>query len=77
MKTKRIYNIFNRENLELLIRKTVKKKRKVKDILCYKEEEMDLYLEKINKNWKTRRKKPANKIVKILISSLSMKEFKM
>jgi hypothetical protein len=36
---------------------------------------MELYLERINKNWKTRRKKPPNKIVNILMSSLNVKEF--
>jgi hypothetical protein len=75
MKAGRIYDIFNRDNLGLLIRKAVRKKRLSKDIYYYKEEAMEIYLEKISKSWKTRRKKPSVKLVKISISSLNVKEF--
>jgi sugar diacid utilization regulator len=61
--------------LELLVRKAGKKKKKNRDVLCYKEKELDLYLERVNKNWRTRRKKPPDKIVEVMISSLSVKEF--
>jgi hypothetical protein len=74
LKAGKIYNIFNRENLEHLIRKAVKKKKKEKKILYCKEEELVLCLEKVNKNWKTRRKNP-DKIVKVIVSSLYIKEF--
>jgi hypothetical protein len=36
---------------------------------------MEIYSEKISKNWKTRMKKPPDKLVKILMSSCSIKEF--
>jgi hypothetical protein len=49
MKTGRVYNIFNGNNLNLLVRKAVKKKGKDKEVICYKEE-MDLYIEKVSKN---------------------------
>jgi hypothetical protein len=75
LKPGRIYNIFNRENLDLLLRKTVRKKKREKDILSCKEEVMHNYLEKISKNWKTRRKKPPDKIIEVKFSSLNMKEY--
>jgi hypothetical protein len=75
MKTGRIYKIFNRDNLELLIKKVVRKKRMNKEAYYYKEEEMEMYSEKVSKNWKTRWKKPSDKMIKILMSSCNIKEF--
>jgi hypothetical protein len=57
MKTGRIYGIFNRKNLELSVKKVVRKKRLSKTVYYYKEEEREIYLEKVSKNWRTRRKK--------------------
>jgi hypothetical protein len=50
MKTGRINNIFNRDNLELLIGKIVRERKVSREIYYYKEEEMEIYLEKISKN---------------------------
>jgi hypothetical protein len=52
MKERRLYDVLNRSNLELLIRKAVRKKN---DVIYYGEEEA--CLEKVCKNWRTRRKK--------------------
>jgi hypothetical protein len=68
MKSDRICNIFNQKNSKHLVRKAVKKKKKFKNVLCLEEEVMNLYLEKVNKNWKTRRKKSSDKIANIKIS---------
>lgn len=50
MKNDRIYNLFNQKNLKQLIRKAVKKKRRIKYVLYFEEETIDLYLEKVSKN---------------------------
>jgi hypothetical protein len=70
MKEGRLYDIFNRGNLELLIRKAVRKKN---EVICYEEEE--ICLEKVYKNWRTRRKKNPDRLIRLKMSSCSIKEF--
>jgi hypothetical protein len=65
MKEGRIYNVLKEDNLEFMTRKTVRKKNA--ELQCV-EEEMELYSEKFSKNWKTRRKKPPDKLIEVKLS---------
>jgi hypothetical protein len=75
MERNKIYNIFNQKNLKHLIRRTSRRKKKNERTLYLKEVDMDLYLEKVSQNWKTRRMKPPDKVVEIIITSLCIKEY--
>jgi hypothetical protein len=74
MEKNKIYNIFNLKNLKHLIRRASRRKKKNEVGLFMKEMDMDLYMEKVNKNWKTRRKKPPDKVAEISVTSLSIKK---
>jgi hypothetical protein len=74
MKERKLYNIFTKDNLEQLIRRAVKKKRT--DLYCDEKEE-ELCSDKFSKNWKTRRKKPPDKIVDVKMLSYEVTGKKM
>jgi hypothetical protein len=65
MKEGKLYNVFEKENLDLLIRKTVWKKKT--ELYCEEEDE-EFCLGKFCKDWRTRRKKPPDKIVNVKLS---------
>jgi hypothetical protein len=75
MEKNKIYNIFNQKNLKHLVRSASIKRKKREEILYLEEEAMELYLEKVSKNWKTRRKKPLGKLVEVKLYSLSTTEY--
>jgi hypothetical protein len=68
MRKNKIYILFNLKNLKHLVRGASTRREKNRKIL---------YLEKVSKNWKTRRKKPPNKLAEVKLISLSIKEYHM
>jgi hypothetical protein len=62
-------------NLKHLIRRASRRNKKNERILFMKEVDMDQYLEKVSKNWKTRRKKPPDKVAEVTVTSLSIKKY--
>jgi hypothetical protein len=71
----KMYNLINRKNLEHLIRYTCRKMKKSKLYLLIEEGDQLNICQKLSKNWRSRKKKPPDKEIKINMSILSLKEF--
>jgi hypothetical protein len=75
MERNKIYIIFNMKNLKQLLRRASRRKKRNEEDILLKEVEMDLYLGKVNKNWRTRRKKPPDKIMEIILTPLNIRDY--
>jgi hypothetical protein len=64
IKEGRIYNIFTEHNQEFIIRKAIRKKN---SNLNYVEEEEIIDPEKLFMNWRTRKKKPSDKLINVVM----------
>jgi hypothetical protein len=74
IKLNKLY-VLDKNSLKFLMQFVGKGKKRKKEIIVMMEKEFELRIEKISKNWKSRKKKPPDKLVDIDFVSLNKKEF--
>jgi hypothetical protein len=68
--------LINQDNLKILLQFIRKKRRrKMKEERVFEENISDLFKEEVGRNWKNRRKKPPDKIIKMNFKIIRRKEF--
>jgi hypothetical protein len=73
MEKNKIYNIFDGENLKHLIRRASRRRKNSQTILYVAEVVISKFVERISKNWRSRKKKHSDRIIDIILTSLSLK----